>query len=200
MLIEHFHNKDNLAAELSPVRCTGAGQSSQTFCSWAWTWTLRLLICCCDRDTASSFFWDAWSLSCRSDTSLSSSMILERSDTVATYSTKRREGRWRKETSICSCCKNELLPTPVYFLQYDPIFLPFAFLFSKVNGLFLEFLWKKKPHRLAPLSLTEARRSGWNGSAWPLVLLMSILFLKHKENKAGQSSVQFSLTKNVEQQ
>lgn len=60
----------------------------QTFFSWDCAWALRLLICCWDRDAASSFSWDARSRSWRSATSLSSSMILERSDTVATYSTE----------------------------------------------------------------------------------------------------------------
>lgn len=55
-----------------------------TFFSWAWAWAFRLLICCWDRDAASSFCWEARSLSCRSATSRSSSMIRERSDTVAT--------------------------------------------------------------------------------------------------------------------
>lgn len=78
---------------------------SQTFFSCDCAWAFRLLICCWDRDTASSFCWEARSLSWRSATSLSSSMILERSDTVATcgeHSERRREGKeedWRLEAA-----------------------------------------------------------------------------------------------------
>lgn len=66
------------------------GASGQTFFSWAWAWAFRLLICCWDRDAASSFCWEARSRSCRSATSRSSSMIRERSDTVATWDTEGR--------------------------------------------------------------------------------------------------------------
>lgn len=126
----------------------------QTFFSWDCAWALRLLICCWDRDTASSFCWEARSLSWRSATSLSSSMILERSDTVATYSRTfgeevlRQRGGRRVETADLGCrvwTKYEQLLEPVYtslLVGFNcKIFDLLSSEFSKENQIIIRMLF-----------------------------------------------------------